>query len=127
MVAFALAEALYRLGRDDEANVRLARKTVIAKPPRIYLSLRQRTQAKLLARRGDAAAAEELARETLALLDTTDALVLRADAYMSLSEALVAGGRLAEAKGAAESAAALYEAKGASAHAALAAATLVKR
>ena len=127
LVAFALAEALYRLGRDDEAELFLARKVPIARPPRFYLALRHRTKAKLLARGGEAAAAEALARETLSLLDPTDALVLRADAHMSLCEVLLAGDQPDEAKAAAQTAAALFEAKGASAYAAVAEATLVKR
>jgi DNA-binding SARP family transcriptional activator len=126
MVTFARAEALYRLGRDDEAEVCLARKEVVERPPPLYLARRQRTQAKLLARRGKAAAAEALARETIALLHATDAVVLRADAHMSLCEALLAGARPMEAETAAETAVALYEAKGASALAAVAAARLLE-
>ncbi len=118
LVAWALAEALHRQGRDGEAEEQLAFAARV-EPEALLIHARvDATRARVLARRGETAAAVELARKTIALLESTDALVLRGDAQRTLSEALRAAGRLDEADAAASEAEALYDAKGASALAA---------
>jgi hypothetical protein len=122
LLAAILAEALHRQGRDVEAESQLAFASE-AESGALLIHVRVRTtRAKVLARRGDAMAAEEVAREAIALLESTDALVLRGDSYLSLCEALDAGGRLNEAATAAATAESAYALKGASALAAGAAA-----
>ena len=113
-----LAEALHRQGRNEEAEAQLALAADVGADALSYQVRVRTTRATLLARTGEAAGAEALARETIELLEPTDALVLRGDAYLSLSEALDAAGRPDEARAAATEAEALYEAKGATALAA---------
>ena len=121
VMASALAEALHNQGRDEEAEPELALAADVAGAP-LFRARVDTTRAKVLAGRGEAAAAEALARETIAMLEATDALALRGDAQLALCEALAATGRLDEAASAADEAEALYNAKGADALAAQAAA-----
>jgi tetratricopeptide (TPR) repeat protein len=72
----------------------------------------RQVRAKTLARHGDAADAEELAREAVALAEPTDALDTRADGLTDLAEVLRLVGRTGDRKGVLESAVRLYEQKG---------------
>jgi tetratricopeptide (TPR) repeat protein len=69
-------------------------------------------QAKVLARRGDLEGAETLATEAVALASHTDALNLRADAWMDLATVLRIAEREGDAAEAVQHAFALYEEKG---------------
>ena len=81
-----------RPGRDEEAERSARRQDVVERRRAHVAALAATTRAKMLARGGDAAAAEALTREAIELLETTDALVLRADTNLSLCEALLAAG-----------------------------------
>ena len=67
---------------------------------------------RILARTGALGEAEGLLREALAILEPTDAPVLRSEAYVDLGEVLVAAGRVQDARVAYEAARALAEEKG---------------
>jgi hypothetical protein len=69
-------------------------------------------RAKVLARRGEYAAAEALARDACAIVDSTDYLDERAAARRALAEVLRLARRPAEATAEAEIALDLYEQKG---------------
>jgi tetratricopeptide (TPR) repeat protein len=68
--------------------------------------------AKLLARWGQYADAERLAREAVAIYDRADEINHQADVRMDLAEVLELAGRQSEAATAVEDALALYERKG---------------
>ncbi|HEX8082793.1 MAG TPA: adenylate/guanylate cyclase domain-containing protein [Solirubrobacteraceae bacterium] len=68
-------------------------------------------RAEALARRGEHAEAERLAREAVALAEPTDALADKADSFMALATVLRACGRDEEGRDAATRAHALYAAK----------------
>jgi tetratricopeptide (TPR) repeat protein len=70
------------------------------------------TLARVMARKGDAAGAEALARETFAIADKTDDVLARGDAATALAEVLVFGGRAQEAIPFLDQAINVYEAKG---------------
>jgi class 3 adenylate cyclase len=92
-VAGFLAEALYELGRDDEAQEILDLVAQIAQSDDVEPQLRLRTVgARLLARRGDHEAAVRLARQGIELASTTDYLDLNAQAHLALAEVLRASG-----------------------------------
>ena len=89
-------------------------------PQALWRSVR----AKVLAGRVHAAEAEELAREAVRLIRTTDAPVMQADALLDLAEVLHRSARPEEARAVAAEAKGLYELKGNTAAAARAAALL---
>jgi class 3 adenylate cyclase/tetratricopeptide (TPR) repeat protein len=92
-VAGLLAEALYQLGRDEEASDVLDLVAEIAQADDVEPQLRLlHLRARLLARRGDLVEAERLAREGVALAATTDYLDLNASAQLALAEVLRASG-----------------------------------
>ena len=66
----------------------------------------------MLARHGRQAVAEELARQAVAIAETTDFLNDQADAYANLAEVLQLNGKADEAKAALEQALQRYERKG---------------
>ncbi len=70
-------------------------------------------RAEALARRGEAAAAVELARAAVEIASGTDALLFHADARLALAAALRAAGRAGEAAAEEARATSLWEAKGA--------------
>jgi hypothetical protein len=106
-----LAEALYAQGRDDEAEALASESEDSAGAHDAYSrALAGSIRAKILARRGDGAAAGWLAREAVALADTTDFAHLRWHVRLSHEEVLRLGGgdgralleeavRIAERKG----------------------------
>jgi tetratricopeptide (TPR) repeat protein len=69
-------------------------------------------QARILASRGEAEAAERLARETLELVSRTDALNRHADSLLALAEVLRLSARREEAADLVEQALQVYELKG---------------
>jgi class 3 adenylate cyclase/tetratricopeptide (TPR) repeat protein len=112
-VACFAAEALYQLGRDEEAEryADIAEAAGAADDVLTQMLVRQ-VRAKLLLRRGELAEAERLAREAVRLADTTDAVPFVADARLDLAVVLEAAGRAGEARDAVAAAADLYERKG---------------
>jgi tetratricopeptide (TPR) repeat protein len=107
-----LAEALYADGRLDEAQAWANRAEELGASDDPVTQLRWRAvRAKVLARRGEHAEAERLAREAMALSDETDQLDTQGDAYADLSEVLVLADRPKEAAEALEQALARYERK----------------
>jgi class 3 adenylate cyclase/tetratricopeptide (TPR) repeat protein len=112
-VAGHAAEALYRLGRDDEAwqLTVTADEAGAADDVITQMQIRQ-VRAKLLARRGEHAEAERLAREAVAWGEPTDALEVKANSLRDLAIVLSAAGRRDEALEALDEAQDLYEQKG---------------
>jgi class 3 adenylate cyclase/tetratricopeptide (TPR) repeat protein len=108
------AEALYRLGRLDEAE-EWARKgaELGGRDDASTQLLACQVQAKVLARRGQHAEAERLAREAVTIADGTQGSILQADARRDLAEVLEVAGRRDEAAAALADALARYERKGA--------------
>jgi class 3 adenylate cyclase/tetratricopeptide (TPR) repeat protein len=108
-----LGQALYALGRFDEAEAWADRGAELGgSEDAATQMLWRQVKGKVLARRGDAAAAERLAREAVAIADETDKIDWRATAYADLAEVLIIGGRPEEAAAVLERALALYERKG---------------
>jgi tetratricopeptide (TPR) repeat protein len=108
-----LAEALYVQGRDEEA-LRYTKEGERAAAPDDFTSqlLWRAVRAKVLARRGELASPEKLAREAVALADSTDCLDLRGTAHLALAEVLRLAGRESEASAEAQESLRLYEEKG---------------
>jgi len=108
-----LARALLELGRDDEAQEWLerGRETAPTAEPLPQMLWRQ-LRAKLLARRGEHAEAEWLAREAVALGEDTDMLDAQGNAHADLAEVLLLAGKPPEAASALEQALERYERKG---------------
>jgi tetratricopeptide (TPR) repeat protein len=107
-----LAEALYADGRLDEAHASANRAEELGSSDDPVTQLRWRAvRAKVLARRGEHAEAERIAREAVALSDETDQLDMQGDAYADLAEVLVLADRPEEATEALEQALARYERK----------------
>jgi tetratricopeptide (TPR) repeat protein len=112
-VAGQAAEALYRLGRDDEAW-RLTETAAQATSADDVISqmLILQVRAKVLARRGEHAEAERLTHEAVAWGEPTDALEAQGNALRDLAVVLAAAGRHDEALDALEAARSRYEQKG---------------
>jgi tetratricopeptide (TPR) repeat protein len=114
-----LAKPLYELGRHDEALAMTQASDDAASPDDIASQVIWRgTRAKVLAHRGEAGAAAELAQEAVDLLRETDLVNTRADAYSDLADTMRLLDRADEAAAARDRALELYEAKGNSASAA---------
>ena len=108
-----LADVAFRQGRDDDA-VRLAEESrAISGADDLDAQPRWRAAlARTLARRGEHADAERLAREAIELLEPTDFVGLQADAFDSLADVLRSAGRVDDAVAAVERAFVLHERKG---------------
>jgi class 3 adenylate cyclase len=107
------AEALYRLGRDEEAwQLTETAYEAAAADDVITQMLVLQVRAKILARRGELDEAERLAREAVAWAEPTDALEHKAVAHRDLAIVLAAAGRGEEALAAVAQAHTLFEAKG---------------
>ncbi|HEY2959330.1 MAG TPA: AAA family ATPase [Actinomycetota bacterium] len=107
-----LAEAAWRLGRDEAAEAETERSQRLATPADVFTQVVWRgVRAKVLARRGRAAGGERLAREAVRLAAATDNLELRAGALLDLATVL-APARPAGAAAAAAEALRLCRAKG---------------
>jgi DNA-binding SARP family transcriptional activator len=108
-----LAEALYVGGRYDETEHWLARSEHHAASDDLAVQLVWRSvQAKMLARGGALAEAEELAAETARIAEQTDALNLRARVLLSLAEVRRMDGRSDDSVAPIEEAIRLFELKG---------------
>jgi len=108
-----LARALYALDRLDEADGRAAQAAELgASDDAITQMLWRQVRAKVLARRGEHAEAERLAREAVAVGSKADMINSLGDAHLDLAEVLELAGRREEAAVELEKALALYERKG---------------
>ena len=108
-----LAAAIYEQDRYGEAEIwtELARDSAGTDDLDAAVSW-QPTHAKILARRGALAEAEQFARETIERVRRTDSVNRHADALLALSEVLRIAGSEAEAPAVVQQAVRLYEAKG---------------
>jgi class 3 adenylate cyclase/predicted ATPase len=106
-----LAYALCEQGRYDEAEQAAAVSESAGSDLETEPYLRG-IRARLLARRGGFAEAEELAREAIALVEETDFVNIRADTRMDLADVLEVSGKKDEAASVVEEAIRLYERKG---------------
>jgi tetratricopeptide (TPR) repeat protein len=112
-VAGQAAEALYQLGRDDEAwRLTDTAEDAAAPDDVITQMLILQVRAKILARRGEHAEAERLAHEAVAWGEPTDALEVKANSYRDLAIVLSAAAKPDEALGALAEARSLYKQKG---------------
>jgi class 3 adenylate cyclase/tetratricopeptide (TPR) repeat protein len=112
-VAGHAAEALYRLQRDEEAwQLTETADEAGAADDVITQMLILQVRAKILARRGEHAEAERLAREAVAWGEPTDSLEVKANSFRDLAIVLIAMGKPAEALEALVRARELYEEKG---------------
>jgi class 3 adenylate cyclase/tetratricopeptide (TPR) repeat protein len=112
-VGAILADVLHRQGRDDEALELATATRAISGADDLDAQPRWRAAtARVLARRGEHAEAEALAREAQALVAPTDFVDLKGDVHDVLGEVLAATGRVEEATAAIERAIALHEQKG---------------
>ena len=109
-----LAQALYALDRLEEADAWAGRAAELgASDDAVTQMLWRQVRAKVLARRGEHAEAERLAREAVAIGEETDMLDAQGDAWADLAEVLLSlAGRPKEAAEALEQALARYERKG---------------
>jgi len=108
-----LAETLYAQGRyEDAAHWSEVAERSVPDVTGIQMGRWRHVRAKVLARQGDLARAEEFAREAVALTEQTDSLGGQADAWLDLGEVLELAGKHDEAVAATARAAELYEQKG---------------
>jgi tetratricopeptide (TPR) repeat protein len=108
-----LAEARYRLGDLAEAEARAREAAELgAHDDAATQMLWRRLQAKVLARRGEHAAAAELAAEAVTIAETTDMLNSQADAYLDQAEVLAMAEDDVGARSALEEALSRYVRKG---------------
>lgn len=88
-----LARALYALDRLEEADAWAGRAAELgASDDAITQMLWRQVKAKVLARRGELAEGERLAREAVAVSEKTDFLDAQGDVYADLAEVLLLGG-----------------------------------
>jgi tetratricopeptide (TPR) repeat protein len=104
-----LADALYALDRLDEADAWAGRAAELDTSASAW-KWRQ-VKAKVLARRGEHAEGERLAREAVAIVEENDSLDRQGDAYADLAEVLALAGKPDEAASALEQALERYERK----------------
>jgi tetratricopeptide (TPR) repeat protein len=107
------AEALYRLGRDEEAwEVTVRAEEAGAEDDVMTLMLVRQVRGKLLARKGEFEEAERLAREAVALSPGEEDLAHHADALVDLGLVLAAAGKREEALATFADARSFYAEKG---------------
>ncbi|HJU37291.1 MAG TPA: adenylate/guanylate cyclase domain-containing protein [Gaiellaceae bacterium] len=112
-VAGHAAEALHRLGRDEDAWRMTERAEAAGAPDDVITQLLVwQVRAKILARRGELQEAERLAREAVALSAPTDSLEVKANAECDLATVLAMSGKRDEALDALARADALFAEKG---------------
>lgn len=100
-------------GREDDAlTLSRSAEQATADDDMESQALWRMVRAPLLARRGELAQAEALARDALAFVQRSESPVLQADAMVELADVLIAAQRLDEAQQMLTAAIALYEAKG---------------
>jgi class 3 adenylate cyclase/tetratricopeptide (TPR) repeat protein len=105
-----VAEAYYALGRLEDADAwagRAAKVGASGDPDELWRQVR----AKVLARRGEHAEAEQLAGQAVEASDTTDQIDAQGHAYADLAEVLTLAGRREDAAEALEQALIRYERK----------------
>ena len=108
-----LARALYALDRLDEADSLAGRSAELGtSDDAVKEMLWRQVRAKVLARRGQHAEAERLAREAVAIGEGTDSLIGQGDANADLAEVLLLAERRDEAVAALRHALERYERKG---------------
>jgi thioredoxin-like negative regulator of GroEL len=111
--AAELAGALYELDRLEEADAWVGRAAELGASEDAFTQIIWRqVKAKLLARDGEQAEAERLAREAVAIGEATDFLNGQGDARADLAQVLELGGRREEAAAELERALGHYEQKG---------------
>ena len=111
--AEVLAEALYIQGRYEEAEELSLECEAASRPNDVRSQILWRSnRAKLLARRGELEAGEQLAREAVEYAEASDFLVSHAEALLDLSEVLRLAGETQAAAKAVERALRLHEQKG---------------
>ena len=107
------AGVLYELGDIDEAEAWARRGAELGSSEDLFTQpLWRQAHAKVLASRGEHVAAEQHAREALAISESTQDLHGQADAYVTLGEVLMLGNRPDEAATAFEQARERYAQKG---------------
>jgi class 3 adenylate cyclase/tetratricopeptide (TPR) repeat protein len=112
-VASLLAEVLYRLGRDEEAEEWTRRSERVTPPEDVEAQALWRTvRAKVLARRGEAEEALRLSAEAVEWTHRSDALHNLGDCLSDRAEVFRLLGRFDEARASLEEALAVYERKG---------------
>ena len=108
-----LAQALYALDRLEEADAWAGRAAELGASDDAFTQMTWRqVRAMVLARRGQHAEAERLAREAVAIGEATDFLDGQGDAYADLAEVLLLAGKADEAAASLEQAIGRYELKG---------------
>jgi tetratricopeptide (TPR) repeat protein len=111
--AAMLAEALYRQGRDIEAQAMTEEAEEIGDVDDVVTQYLWRSvRAKIIARAGDPLSAEALSREAIGIISVAQDPDSLGYAYLDLGEVLRSAGRPDEAIDAAERSAALFEGKG---------------
>jgi predicted ATPase/class 3 adenylate cyclase len=112
-IAGFLAQSLYELEQYEEAERFGRRCEEFATEDDVLSQVLWRcARAKVTARRGEPARAEELAREAVELIEQTEMLNSHADAVIDLAEVLALDGRWAEAHACSSEAGRLYARKG---------------
>ena len=110
--AGSLAQAFYGLDQIDEADTWAGRSAELGASDDVWKEMLWRqVRSKVLARRGEHAGAEQLAREAIAICDETEMLSQQGDAYADLAEVLILTGKPNEAGDALEQALNRYERK----------------
>jgi tetratricopeptide (TPR) repeat protein len=108
-----LAQAFYALDRLEDADSwALRARELGASDDMTTQMLWRQVEAKLLARRGDAAEAERLGREAVSLSVDAELIEWTADAYLDLGTVFELVGKTSDARSAFERALELYERKG---------------
>jgi len=108
-----LAQALYALDRLEEADAWAGRAAELGASDDAFTQMLWRqVRAKVLARHGDSAEAERLAREAVAVCEETDMLNAQGDTYVDLAEVFLLAGKTDEAAAALAQALERYERKG---------------
>jgi tetratricopeptide (TPR) repeat protein len=106
------AEALYRLGRYDEAARSTRKSEEIASLDDVLSQVLWRSvRGKVIAQAGDPERAHTLSSEAVDLLEASDGLDMRGDVFLNRAEVLRIAGRTEEARADADKALALYEQK----------------
>ena len=113
LAAGTLAQALYALDRLEEADAWVGRAAELGASDDMWAQMLWRqVKGKVLARRGEHAEAQRLAREAVTIGDDTELLDMQGDASADLAEVLLLGGKHDEAAAALEQAIERYERKG---------------
>ena len=107
-----VAKALYALDRLDEAEAWAGRAAEIGATETATEMTWRQVKGKVLARRGEHAQAERLAREAIAMGEGTESLNGQGDAHADLAEVLLLAGKPDEASAALEQALERYDRKG---------------